>query len=119
MTPRLQKIICDCCGEESVLKRVPVYEGFTKVGERILCAACGHEYAAEEDASFKERDSEVLGELEDVPELFADEEKKSTCRHCVYYLMNPFTQRCGLRFKPVEATDSCEDFKPKESDEDS
>ena len=50
-------------------------------------------------------------------DVFEDHEKQSTCRYCEHYVVNPFTQRCGLRFREVEATDSCGDFVLREEEE--
>ena len=35
------------------------------------------------------------------------------CRYCASYIVNPFVQRCARLKKEVEATDTCEHFKPK------
>jgi len=47
--------------------------------------------------------------------VFGDDEYGRTCRHCRHYIVNPFTQRCDLHKKEVEATDFCPDFDRKPS----
>jgi uncharacterized Zn finger protein len=47
------EISCTACGQESLLKRVPKYDGFKKVGEALTCASCGHEYADEAEVQTK------------------------------------------------------------------
>lgn len=37
------------------------------------------------------------------------------CRHCVHYVVNPFTQKCMLHHRDVSATDTCPDFEAKHS----
>lgn len=90
-----------------------MYEGFAKVGEKFVCVSCGHEFAGEEEAPFKEKKTTSVFSSDDAPkkaEVFHDDEKSRNCRHCKHYVVNPFIQRCGLHQKPVEATDICDDF---------
>ena len=113
MTTRPVEILCTSCGADTLLKREPRYEGLKKVGERLLCATCGHEYAAEDVVPFKLKKTVQVFSEDDKPrkaDLFAGDEKGRNCRHCRHYLVNPFTQRCGLHFKAVQATDVCPDF---------
>lgn len=110
------EIICTECGADALIRREPVYEGFKKVGEDFLCSACGHKYASEAEVPYKEaRKAQVFDESDKakVIELFDDEERGKNCRYCEHYLVNPFTQRCALHFKEVQATDFCDDFSPK------
>jgi predicted RNA-binding Zn-ribbon protein involved in translation (DUF1610 family) len=110
------EIVCRACGRDTLVRRESVYEGLRKTGEKFLCASCGHVYAGESDVPFKvARRPSVFGE-DDRPrkvDVFGSEERGHTCRHCRNYLVNPFTQRCGIHFKVVQATDSCDDFEPR------
>ncbi len=111
------EIICTACGMETLLKREPVYDGFTKTGEALTCVSCGHVYSSEADVPFKtERKVEVFtnDDRPDKVEVFNDDEKQRVCRYCRHYVVNPFAQRCDLHGKFVEATDYCDDFeKPR------
>ena len=110
-------IHCSACGEETLLKRAPKYEGFKKVGETLSCATCGHVYASEEQVPFKNRAKPRIFADEDaprIPTIFRDDEKGQACLHCRHYVVNPFTQRCGKHNRVVEATDVCGDFERKE-----
>lgn len=110
-------IHCAACGEDTLLKRAPKYEGFKKVSETLSCASCGHVFASEAEVPFKRRARpQVFGEDDAprVPSIFRDEEKGRACLHCKHYVVNPFTQRCGKRNRIVEATDVCDDFETKE-----
>ena len=112
---KLVEISCSACGQETLLRREPAYDGFKKTGERLTCSACGHEYASETDVPFKSDTAPSVFTEEDLSpklSLFGDEEPR-TCRHCKHYVVNPFTQRCGLHMKHVEATDFCDDFEPE------
>jgi len=117
MTSKAVEILCSACGADTLLKREPRYDGFKKVGERLLCAACGHEFANLEAVPFKERKTaRLFTDADRLPkvDVFEADEKGRNCRHCQYYLVNPFTQRCGRHFHVVQATDVCDAFERKE-----
>ena len=113
------EIICPDCGQETLLKRTPRYEGFTRAGEDLSCASCGHAFASETEVPFKEKTQPGLFNRHDLdakPEVFRPDEAARLCRHCAHYVVNPFIQRCALLRKEVEATDSCRNFKkPKKT----
>jgi hypothetical protein len=112
MTTKSVEIICTACGEDTFLRREPVYEGFKKTGERCLCSVCGHEFPCEE-VPYKNKDKPEIFTADDASkkiDVFVDEEREKNCRHCIHYVVNPFVQRCGLHTKFVEATDVCDDF---------
>jgi len=116
MSPNLE-IICPACGAEALLRREARYEGLKKVGETLRCSACGHEFPGEACVPFKDRATpRIFGEEDKLPkvDLFANDEKGRNCRHCRHYVVNPFTQRCGLHFREVQATDSCVEFEPRQ-----
>ena len=112
--PALESIQCPGCGEASLLKRAPSYDdNFRKVGERLTCAACGHVFADEAAVPFTKRAAPKIFDDEDRPKalrIFSEEEHGGTCMHCRNYIVNPFTQRCGLHNRVVEATDTCGKF---------
>jgi predicted RNA-binding Zn-ribbon protein involved in translation (DUF1610 family) len=111
------EIICPACGDESILRREPLYDGFKKVGETLSCLACGHVFENEEEVPFKGASGpNVFTEADRVKtiDVFAGDEKGRLCRYCEHYTVNPFTQRCSLHNRLVEATDTCPDFSPKD-----
>lgn len=97
-----------------------MYEGFTRVGERLTCMACGHEFQDEESIPYKDRPNvEVFSEDErprDVEVFDADKDMRN-CRHCAHYLNNPFTQWCSRHRKEVASTDGCDQFERKPPEE--
>jgi len=113
-------IICPACGEDTLLRREPVYEGFKRAGEKLSCTACGHVFANEAAVPFKAK-AAVPGfgrqDLPPPPRVFGEQEVRATvgrlCRHCIHYVVNPFLQRCGRSNREVEATDTCNQFAPK------
>lgn len=114
------EIVCSACGADTLLIRKPRYEGFTRVGETLTCAACGHEYASEEEVPFKHRAGvRVFTEADRSAEvkLFQQDEKGRLCRYCANYVVNPFTQWCSLHRREVEATDTCLQFTPRPPEE--
>ena len=107
------EIICAICGKDTLLVRKPKYDGFTKVGEALTCAACGHEYLTEDQVPFKGRKVvKVFTEADRSKkvEVFEESEAETLCRHCASYIVNPFKQWCSLHKKEVEATDTCNRF---------
>ena len=116
------EIICSSCGADALLKREPVYEGFTKVGEKLSCAACGHEYASEAEVPFKRKTASPKvftdADRSKKVEVFDEGENARLCRYCADYIVNPFTQFCSLHKKEVQATDTCPQFQKAEKNED-
>ncbi|MDE0839600.1 MAG: hypothetical protein OSB41_11185 [Kiritimatiellae bacterium] len=117
------EIVCDACGQESLLRREPVYEGFTKVGESLSCMACGHTYADEADVPFKSgAPASIFSDADKskLPDVFDPDVDTRNCRNCQNYLQNPFTQWCTVHRKDVDALDTCPSFKraePKEEED--
>jgi hypothetical protein len=110
------EIVCPACGAEALLLRQPRYEGFTKVGESLRCAACGHFFAGEDEVPYKHRpEAEIFTDADRSAEVkvFSEGEADRLCRHCVHYVVNPFMQWCGLHKREVEATDTCGKFHRK------
>ena len=106
---------CPACGRDSWLRRAPIYDGFTKTGEALTCALCGHAFASEAEIPFKDNRPKVFSEA-DRPrpvQVFREDEKGRMCRYCAEYVVNPFLQRCGLHKCEVQATDTCPHFTPK------
>lgn len=114
------EIVCPLCGEESLVRREPVFEGFKKVGEKRFCSSCGGELPdeASEAPPADTRPSIFQDDEPDTPDVFGDEERRRCCRYCVHYVLNPFTQRCGLHERDVEATDLCFDFEARADEDD-
>ena len=109
-------IICSECGEDTFVRREPVYEGFTKTGEKIICVSCRHVYADDAEVPYKKQNAPKIfsdADRSKKVEIFHSDEKGHNCRHCDHYVTNPFVQRCGLHNREVDATDLCDDFVPK------
>ena len=120
MTRKSACIRCTSCGEEAFLRREPVYDGFQKTGETLSCSACGYVYPDEEAVPYLASDRpQVFSEADRSKkvEVFTSEEQGRNCRHCRHYVVNPFTQRCGLHGMEVQATDLCGDFEARGDDE--
>jgi rubredoxin len=112
------EIVCSECGAEAFLSREPVYDGFTKTGETLSCSACGFVFASEEAVPFKEKERapQIFTDADSSEkiEVFDEGENKRLCRYCAEYVVNPFMQFCSLHKKEVQATDSCDRFRPAE-----
>lgn len=110
------EINCMACGAVAMLRREPKYDVFKKVGETLSCMDCGHVYATEDEVPYRRGGSRPLFGEEDKskrPAIFDESEANRTCRHCEHYTVNPFTQRCGLHNRIIQATDCCDDFSRK------
>jgi len=114
-------IVCTACGADTFIRREPRYDGFEKVGEKISCVSCGHEYASEDEAPFKATSTPRVFTKADRSKqvkVFKSDEKGKNCRYCRHYIVNPFVQRCGLNNVEVQATDICEKFDPAPDEND-
>lgn len=112
------EIDCPGCGRETLLRREPVYEGFKRTGDKLSCSACGHVFADGAGVPFKSKRNIDLFDRKDIPPpplVFKGDETARLCRHCSEYVVNPFIQRCSRLKKEVEATDTCEHFRPHET----
>ena len=113
--PKPVEILCPACGRDTLLKREPKYEGFTRVGETLSCASCGHIFDDEAAVPFKHRTEIKVFTDADRPaeiKVFDGDEKGRTCRFCASYTINPFRQWCATHKREVEATDTCSRFTP-------
>jgi hypothetical protein len=112
------EIICSHCGSDTLLNREAVYDGFTKMGEKLICSSCGFEYASEDEVPFKayQAEPEIFTDADRSAkvEVFDDGENQRLCRYCANYIINPFTQFCAVHKKEVQATDTCDRFKQSE-----
>lgn len=121
MKAQSRYIQCPACQAESLIKRTSRYEGFKKVGETFSCADCGHEFPDEDAVPFTEKARPKIFSETDAPSainIFEAEEKGKFCRYCRHYVVNPFTQRCSLHHRLVQATDVCPQFDPAPAPDD-
>ena len=119
---RSAEIRCTACHQETLIVRQPVYEGLRKVGDSFACAACGHVYASEAEVPYLEAPTTpgVFSEADRPakPVLFEAGENRCLCRYCRHYVVNPFTQWCGMHRKEVAATDTCDRFAARDAEPD-
>ena len=112
------EIICKNCGVDTLLNREAVYDGFEKIGEKLICSSCGFEYASEEEVPFKSKQTEPVvfteADRSAKVEVFDEGENQCLCHRCANYIVNPFTQFCAIHKKEVQATDTCDRFEPSE-----
>lgn len=114
------EIICTHCGNEALLRREPIYDGFTKTGEQLSCSSCGHIFADEADVPFKRKKAgpAIFTEADRSAKvkIFDEGETRHLCRYCANYIVNPFTQFCSVHKKEVQATDHCNRFEESSSE---
>lgn len=96
-----RKFFCVSCGQESLVKIVTRYDGFTPAGEMEVCAFCGADSPGE------------IPSESGLPEGLRREGPRRVCYLCAEYVLNPFVQKCSLTGKEVEALDSCGRFRAR------
>ena len=115
----MPEMFCPTCGKETLVLKEAVYDGFTRTGERMKCAVCGHTFDAPDEELPKKKTPAIFTDEDRSPALtiFGEGENKVICRYCRHYLINPFKQWCGMHSKEVEATDTCEQFQARDETE--
>ncbi len=112
-----REIACTACGRTALARIEPVYEGFKRIGEEVVCTACSHRYSGKDAAPFAAAPQQprVFTEADKPRELkiFADDERRKSCGWCAHFVISPFNQRCGITNREIQATDLCISFKPK------
>lgn len=115
------EIKCEGCGTIAIVKPEPIYDGFKKTGTRYICMECGKVYPSAEETPFTKttKKPDIFGEDDkpEIPSIFSDEERRKCCSWCEHFVVNPFSQRCGLTNKETEATDLCVRFERKEEED--
>lgn len=111
------EILCAGCGKTALARAEPIYDGFRKIGEAYICTACGRRYASEAETPFvgAARKPRVFTEKDKpvIPNIFSDDERERCCTWCAHFVVNPFSQRCGLTNKFTDATNLCAGFEKK------
>lgn len=108
------EIHCTTCGDTTLARKEPVYDGFKKIGEAFVCTACGARFASAEKTPFVQSPARpsVFTEADkpERPAIFCEDERQRSCGWCRHFVVNPFSQRCGLTNKETQATDLCVRF---------
>ena len=116
-TLKSMEIRCAVCHEVTLVRVEPVYDGFKKTGESYICTACGARYASADETPFIQPTSrpQVFTDADkpSTPAIFSDDERQKCCGWCSHFVVNPFSQRCGLSNKETQATDLCVRFEKK------
>lgn len=112
------EIQCTACGQLTLARAEPIYDGFKKTGEAFLCTGCGARYASAAETPFAlvaPPRPQIFSKADKphVPCVFSDDERQRSCGWCRHFVVNPFSQRCGLSNKATEATDLCVRFEKK------
>lgn len=119
------EIVCPHCGKDSFASKKTEMDGWTKVGEIFVCAACGAKLADCNDSATENRASDAhtpalsslaaaLGvEETNKPSMTVSEDEKRFCRDCVHFISHPFLNRCSLLGQEVAPMDDCDKFKVK------
>lgn len=118
-----EKITCPVCKEPSMAKLKNKLDGFTKVGEVLVCMLCGAELGSVDASTTNDvvpndqklHDLSML--LGAVPvataRLAAAENEKCFCKDCAHFLKHPFVDRCDLDNRPVDPMDDCEKYQKR------
>ncbi len=112
------EIDCPTCRAVTLVRNEPVYDGFKKIGAAYVCTGCGLRFASADETPFvhsKQR-PRVFHES-DKPQalrVFDDDERQHSCGWCRHFVVNPFSQRCGLTNEETQATDLCVRFEKRD-----
>ena len=119
------EIVCMHCGANSFLVKKSIMDGWTKVGEVLLCSSCAgmiYDLTAQEeepektdnkpkeDCSLDSLSSFLGTEREEKPSLDSEDLEKHFCRDCKYFVHHPFLDRCSLHEKEINPMDDCKSF---------
>jgi hypothetical protein len=104
-----------------VSKLERVLDGWTVVGERLVCALCQEPLSADGSLISAQSDeragldalSSLLGESPAEKPEMADDGGAHFCKDCIHFLRHPFVSRCLFHDRPTEPMDDCEDFSPR------
>jgi hypothetical protein len=115
------EITCTSCGRVALVRVEPVYDGFRKTGESFVCTGCGHRYPSRDVTPFLAADGrpKVFTDRDrpDPTRVFHADERRRCCGWCAHFVINPFSQRCGLTNRIMQATDYCARFSAKPAEE--
>lgn len=114
---------CPHCGKNSFLKKETLMDGWTKKGDVLKCASCGHlvcsldPKTAEKNADplaspSAARLKNLLGEdhFAEKPKITAGEGEQRFCKDCAFLIPHPFVLRCTRTNRTVNPMDDCPDF---------
>lgn len=111
------EIHCAVCGRTTLARKEAVYEGFKKTGELFICTGCGTRFDSAAETPFVQQEIRPSVFSADdkplPPAIFSDDERQRSCGWCRQFVVNPFSQRCGLTNKETQATDLCAQFERK------
>lgn len=115
---------CPHCNEDSIVKVKTEMDGWTKVGESLVCSLCDAKLEAPEEVAADDapQQSEGAGKLLDFlgtdevkrEALIDDDGNRCFCRDCSHLLDHPFKVYCLLHKKAVSPMDDCEKFERKQ-----
>lgn len=115
------KLLCPHCRENTVAKLKPRMQGWTRVGDVLVCALCGAELGtpapagSDNSAAAIRGLSALLGETEHTTvRLAPGEEHRRFCRNCRHKIEHPFLLRCARDGREIDPGGCCENFEPEE-----
>ena len=117
-----ESVRCPHCGERTVVKSKKKLDGFTVVGELLVCALCGAELGAPEEAksaapdrASSDRLAALLGDVsvDEKADLTPGEDYGRFCRNCLHFIEHPFKTLCGLDGSAVDPMGECPRFQQK------
>lgn len=117
---------CPHCGRNSFLKKETVMDGWTRKGDVLKCASCGHLVCELKEETGKPADplkSDAADRLKNLfggeefvekPVLKADGDEANFCKDCAFLIPHPFVFKCSKFNKAVNPMDDCSAFKKRQ-----
>lgn len=120
------RLVCPGCEADTVAKSKKRVDGWTCVGESLVCALCGcvlvqdwpdgggDDAGAQAEAAAQDHLAAVLGgaAIEAPHPVLKTEGATPFCRDCAHFLKHPFVSRCLLHHADVDPMHDCPDFRP-------
>ena len=119
------KITCPACGESCFAQKKSIMDGWTKIGDSLVCSLCGYQLLERQpdeqsdDSSSaidakKSALAELLGGVEvEKPVIESSADERIFCRDCCFFISHPFMSRCSHHNREVGPMDDCSDFAPR------
>ena len=116
------KTNCPHCGENTIAKSKPKMDGWTRVGDVLVCALCGAELgvpdAADDGKAAAASTAALAALLGEGPaakiRLDPGSEYRRFCRNCRHRIEHPFVLRCDLDGHEIDPGGCCANFAPAE-----
>ncbi|HJO94082.1 MAG TPA: hypothetical protein QF753_11820 [Victivallales bacterium] len=117
------EVNCPHCNQDVFLVKKTIMDGWTKVGEILVCSMCNKKISdlvLKDEKNRKEQKNSSIDKLASFLKTEQEEkselkkENKYFCRDCTHFVSHPFLDRCSYFDKNINPMDDCSNFQKKE-----